>query len=341
MVANNMQKPKTVIIPIAGKGTRMFPATAGVNKAFLPIGKTNLILETLREARLAGIEKFVLVTNPKIVDGKKMNEPDPEIVDFFKNMQNLVNNPEPKYANDPIIQDIKEWLPTMSELEFVPQLVPEGLGHAVYQGVQHVEKGSPFAVILPDDYIASGNKDTALTQMSHDYKGGNMIAAMQVSDEDIKKFGAFDTKENGQGGKSFACHGMVEKSDNPPSNLAAIGRYILDYSVLDSLHTAIEKDERGKGNEIQITDAIVASQQELTAYKYDGKRCDCGNELGYMDAQIDIMLRRGMKDRVLAAVKEYDEELANDKNKFANKIMTDQFRSRISDIGAAEHGVYR
>lgn len=340
MTTDTTQKPKTVIIPIAGKGTRMFPATAGINKAFLPIGKTNLILETLREAKMAGIEKFVLVTNPKMVDGQRVDEPDPEIVNFFARMQELIHDENPKFANDPVIQDMKDWLPSMEELKFIPQLSPEGLGHAVYQGMDEVEKGDPFAVILPDDYIGTGNKDVALAQMTHDYNGGNMIAAMEVSDEDIKKFGAFELKENGHEGKRMACKGMVEKSSTPPSNFAAIGRYILDYSVMDSLDKMVKDDARGAGNEIQLTDGIVKSEQDLSAYQYDGNRCDCGNELGYFDAKIDIMLNRGMGGHIIEKVEEHLKRTQAAENKFSNAITVENLKKEMSgnvtDIAAGK-----
>ncbi len=342
-------KPKTCIIPIAGSGSRMQPITLEAPKHNTPLGSSETILLTaIREAYNAGMEKVVLVTNPRELDNAdgtktKVDESDPIILDALTTI--VINATTKKFANDPVMQSAQEMLIKLSGLGHdglddvesykdihkiaglpntapekdvraairaklaeaivcVPQLSPEGLGHAVYQAKQEVAKGEPFAVILPDDVMSNGRGDNVLRQMVADYQVGNSVAALDVkTKEAAKSYGCFTLKEGveiTEGQKTYPAATIVEKPQNPPSTLAVMGRYVLDYTVMEKLETAVEANERGAGNEIQLTDAYVASSAEdglpLNAYKYDGKRRDAGRGTDYGENFVKTNLEQKLQN---------------------------------------------
>lgn len=207
----------------------------------------------------------------------------------------------------------------------VPQLSPEGLGHAVYQAKKVIPKGKPFTVILPDDVMVNGRGDNVMAQMVNDYKGGNLIASLDVkTKEAASAYGVFTLKdgvETKANVKSYAVDTIEEKPKDPQSTLVVMGRYVFDYDVLNKLETAVENNARGAGNEIQLTDAFMESSkdgQSLTAYKYDGHRYDVGRGNEYPQAYVSmfsqvvledgINLNEHTKDMILSVAKKIQEE---------------------------------
>ena len=336
MTTNPNTKPTTCIIPIAGTGSRMSPVTYEAPKHNTPLGSSEtILLKALNEAYNAGMDKAVLVTNPMVENGVKVNKSDPIILDSLTKI--VMDSTTKKFTNDPVMQANQEMLikfaglghdghddketytdihkiagvPAGTSTEIVravireklaekivcvPQLSPEGLGHAVYQAKPEITKGAPFAVILPDDVMVNGRGDNVLQQMVADYKGGNSIAALDVkSVEKAKALGCFvlqDGVEINDTDKTYSAATVVEKPADPPSTLTVMGRYVLDYDVMDKLQVAVDANARGAGNEIQLTDAYVASSesgQPLNAYKYDGHRHDVGRGSTYTEAYICLL----------------------------------------------------
>ena len=361
---NTPLKPTTAIIPIAGMGSRMYPFTLETNKSFLSVGSAEmLITAAVREAVLSGMEKIVLVTNPKEIVNEqgetvKVNEPAPDIVRFFTDkLPKYMNSEESKHANNPVLQDIKTWLPDLLEndkLIFAPQLKPDGLGHAIYQGLDQVPEKEPFAVLLPDDYIENGRGELALPQMVQDYKKGSVVAAMDIPGKDIEKFGAFElaSEKIEIGQKAIPALGMVEKSKTPPSHKAAIGRYIAAPEVKALLQADVEKG-RVNGKEIDFTKPLNKAARELeiplTAYEFDGHRYDFGNHKGKRDGDIGVALQQSLENNVfdypphvIARMAEVvEKQLAQQADKvneaFYNKAA--KWVNKVEDIGVAESKV--
>lgn len=265
---------ETAIIPVAGLGTRMMPLTLGTSKNLLPVGFKPLVQYAVEEALEAGCKKVVIVGGP-------------EDVSLYKKAfaQQKSDALEAKLAKD---EDLAELIGPIEEmgaqLEFVIQEEPLGLGHAIYQAHEYVTGGS-FAVISPDDLILDGLETPALRSMVGVYQGGVSVAAIEVSAEETKKYGIFKLADGSQNGRSIPAVGMVEKpKENPPSNLAAVGRYILPASIMDVL----SQEKRGAGNEVQLTDAIddmvSSGATSLNATLYEGQRFDCGKKQGFLDA---------------------------------------------------------
>jgi UTP--glucose-1-phosphate uridylyltransferase len=191
-------------------------------------------------------------------------------------------------------------------LNFIIQEEPKGLGHAVLMAKDYID--GPFAVILPDDLILDGVDPGALSDMVQAYKGGISIAAMVVPDADTKKYGIFSfpqTPDTTQ--PSLVASGIVEKpKTNAPSNMAAIGRYILPLSVMNDLVNG----KPGAGGEIQLTDAldrVRATGEELHAVRFKGTRYDCGDPLGFIRAQntvSDLLMREMDPDYTIQQVRQ-------------------------------------
>lgn len=264
-------KITTAIIPVGGLGTRMLPATMSTSKNMLNVGSRSLIEYAVEEALSAGCETVVIVCGP-------------EDVDSYRNQFQLRDALKEKVGSKEDLQEAVAPLLEMGEhVRFVVQDEALGLGHAIYQANEYV-KDRPFAVILPDDLILDGLEPSALPSMVDSYQGGIAVAAMPVSEEDTKKYGVFRLARDADT-EADAIHaiGMVEKpQSNPPSNLAAIGRYILPSEVMNLL----SEGKKGAGNEIQLTDAldemVSSGQAQLFATRFRGERFDCGNKLGHL-----------------------------------------------------------
>lgn len=268
-----MSVVKTAILPVAGLGTRVLPATKSMPKEMLPIVDRPAIQYVVDEALEAGIEHFVFVT------GRNKNA----IEDYFDAAYELEDTLEKKNKTEAIDLLEKLRLPAGSA-SFVRQQFPQGLGHAVWCG-RAVAGNGPFAVLLPDVIIKS--ETSCLAQMIHAFEGdmggkGNLIAVDPVPEERVSSYGVIAPKS--RSGKLIEMSGMVEKPprQEAPSNLKITGRYILQPEIFPLL----EDQGPGAGNEIQLTDAMVRlmERQPFYAYEFDGSEYDCGSIAGYFEA---------------------------------------------------------
>ncbi|MBL4618348.1 MAG: UTP--glucose-1-phosphate uridylyltransferase GalU [Robiginitomaculum sp.] len=265
-----MQKVKKAILPVAGLGTRVLPATKVIPKEMLPVVDRPAIEYVVDEARAAGIEHIVFVTGR----GKGAIE------DHFDQAYELEENLQQK-GKQQILDELQRNLPKAGSTSFVRQQAPLGLGHAVWCA-RDIIGDEPFAVLLPDVLIKA--KTSCLAQMVevYDKTGGNIIAVDEIPAEDVNKYGIIDPVS--QDGDIYKMRAMIEKPDigSAPSNLKITGRYILQPEIFGLL----ENQATGAGGEIQLTDAMATmmQDQEFYALKYQGVDFDCGNKLGYLRA---------------------------------------------------------
>ena len=268
---------KTAIFPVAGLGTRLLPATKAMPKEMLPIVDMPLIQLAVDEAKAAGIERFIFVIN----NGKEM------LLEHFDDAPQLMDTLQKRNKLEQIEKLNLTNLPE-GQPETTYQRQALGLGHAVWCA-RHLVDDEPFAVILPDDFIMGGVKP-CLQQMAEEYSrtGNSIVAAMEVSDEDVSKYGIVTPGMRVD--NSVEVKAFVEKPslEDAPSNLAVIGRYILNPEIMDLLDDMVRAKRTGAGGEIQLTDAMVdlLKISPFTAYKFDGERFDCGYDLGFVKAQI-------------------------------------------------------
>lgn len=262
---------RSVVIPAAGRGTRLLPATKTTPKELLNVYDRPALQFAIDEAIDLGVDRIVVVIHPD----------KHAIMDFLK--------PDPAYIRD-LAESGKALLgaalaeiavPASIEILFATQDEPLGLGHAVLCAGPLILPG-PFAVLLPDDLILG---QPCLTEMAQSYVRGHMIAAMEVPPAETASYGIFSISGRSIG-RCVPVSGMVEKpkAGLAPSRLAAVGRYILDPRILSTLRDI----PCGAGNEIQLTDAIArdAAELPLTAFRFTGRRYDCGTHDGLMDASL-------------------------------------------------------
>ena len=261
---------KTVILPVAGKGTRLLPLTKATPKELLPIYDKPALQFALDEAIDAGAERLVIVNHAS----KK------SIYEYFKADQISIGGVRPRRLNH--LSDALGLREIANDIEiiFVEQPKALGLGHALLCAAPKLLDG-PVGVILPDDVIL-GN--SCLKEMVDSYEGGHMVAAMEVSSHEVSSYGIFQFDKSHQGRGRIPATGMVEKPSpqQAPSTLAAVGRYILDPIIFETLKTL----RRGAGGEYQLTDAIAADIEQvgLSAMPFSGSRFDCGNRDGLLAA---------------------------------------------------------
>ena len=272
------QRVRKAIFPVGGMGTRFLPATKAMPKEMLPVVDRPLIQYAVDEARAAGIEQFIFVTGR----GKTAIE------DHFDRSIELEDALAERGKEDEL-RVLRDALLPPGRIGYVRQQEPLGLGHAVWCA-RHLVGDEPFAVLLADDLIQADTP--CLKQMIDAYAGtgGNMVAAMVVSDEHTRRYGIIDS--GGASGTLQPVEALVEKPapGTAPSNLAVIGRYILQPEVFDEL----EKGETGAGGEIQLTDAMakLIGRQPFHGLAFEGRRFDCGDKLGFLEANIAFALAR-------------------------------------------------
>jgi UTP--glucose-1-phosphate uridylyltransferase len=270
-------KVRKAVIPAAGLGTRFLPATKAQPKEMLPVVDKPAIQYVVEEACRAGIEDILIVTGR----GKR------SIEDHFDRSIELEHYLETKGKFDEL-KEVRE-ISEMATIHYIRQRDPLGLGHAVAIA-QGFVAGEPFAVLLGDDIMAPDSP--LLHDMLRVYEryGRSILAAMEVTRDEISLYGAI-TPEFVED-RLARVTSIVEKPspDDAPSNLAAIGRYILTPEIFDRLHGV----EPGKGGEIQLTDAInaLAQDQAVYAWTFDGGRYDTGNKLDYLKATIELAIDR-------------------------------------------------
>ena len=273
------KKVTKAIFPVAGLGTRFLPATKSVPKEIMTLVDRPLVQYAIDEARAAGIKEFIFVTSR----GKSALE------DYFDHAPMLEQQLK-KQGKEALLAELKASNMDSGEIAYVRQHKALGLGHAVWCA-RRLIANEPFAVILPDDVIAA--EKPCLQQMIEAYEetGGNMVAAMEVPPEKASAYGVLDVAEDM--GQVVRARGMVEKPEpgTAPSNLAVIGRYVLDPSVLRNLN----RMRSGAGGEIQLTDAIaedLANDVPVYGYRFRGQRFDCGSKAGFLQATVAFALAR-------------------------------------------------
>lgn len=268
---------KKAVIPAAGLGTRFLPATKALPKEMLPIVDKPTIQYIIEEAVDSGIEDIIIVT------GRNKRA----IEDHFDHSIELELELEEKGKNEllALVQDIS----TMVNIHYIRQKKPLGLGHAVLCAKQFIGNDS-FAVLLGDDIVKS--EVPCLKQLINTYDKYNcsVIGTKIMPDEELSKYGVISPTEEIE--KNIVeVKDMVEKPrENPPSNYAIMGRYILSSEVFSYL----EKVDVGHGGEIQLTDALrnMAKDQRILAQAFDGVRHDVGDKFGFIKATIEFALER-------------------------------------------------
>lgn len=272
-------KVTKAVFPVAGFGTRFLPATKSVPKEILPLVDRPLIQYAIDEARAAGITEFIFVTSR----GKSALE------DYFDCTPELETALR-EGGKTELLAILKGTDMVSGAVAYVRQQERLGLGHAVWCA-RRLIGDEPFAVILPDDVIDA--ETPCLQQMVEAYAetGGNMVATMEVPHESVSSYGILDV--GGESSTTMSVRGMVEKpkAADAPSNFAVIGRYILTPNVLDNL----QGQGTGAGGEVQLTDAIAAeitARNDVHAFRFKGRRFDCGSKTGYLQATVAFGLAR-------------------------------------------------
>ena len=282
-------KIKKAIFPVGGLGTRFLPATKSMPKEMLPVVDKPIIQYAVEEAANAGIEQFIFVTSR----GKS------SIENHFDHSFELENNLLLKGKKE-TLKTAQEMLKIPGSFAYVRQQEPAGLGHAVWCA-RHLVGNEPVAVILADDLIKGSN---TIKEMISNYSSGNMLAIMDVNNQDVSSYGIISpgkTLEN----NVTEILGLIEKPsiDKAPSNMAVVGRYIIEPSVFKEL----EKQNRGTSNEIQLTDAIAnrIGKSHCYGYKFTNDRFDCGSKLGFIQANIKFSIERDdLSEKLKSWIKE-------------------------------------
>ena len=271
------QTIRKAVLPVAGLGTRFLPATKAVPKEMLTIVDRPIIQHVVDEAREAGIEHFVFVTgrNKHVIE---------DHFDIAYELEETLKAREKMSA----LQILDRIRPAPGTTSFTRQQAPLGLGHAVWCARDIIGR-EPFAVLLPDVIVKA--ETSCLKQMVdvHSETGGNVIAVEEVPMDQTHSYGIVKTADD-NGGKAITITGMVEKPKpgTAPSNLMITGRYILQPEIFDLL----ERQGKGAGGEIQLTDAMLAlmERQPFTGVRFEGKSYDCGSKAGFLSANIAFAL---------------------------------------------------
>ncbi len=273
-----MKKLRKAVLPVAGLGTRFLPATKAMAKEMLPIVDKPLIQYAIEEARAAGIEQFCLVSGR----GKTA------LIDHFDVAYELEATLRERGKTDMIAMLDGMKVPPGS-ITTVRQQVPLGLGHAIWCARAFIGD-DPFAILLPDDLVLS--ETPCLKQLADAYAetGGNVVAVTEVPPEQTNKYGILRVGKDD--GRLVEVLGLVEKPEPAvaPSNLSVIGRYVLLPEVIEYL----SQMELGAGNEVQLTDAMakMIGHTSFHGLRYEGRRFDCGDKIGFLEAQIAFALKR-------------------------------------------------
>ena len=285
------RKPRPLrkaIFPVGGLGTRFLPATKAMPKEMLPVVDKPLIQYAVEEAVAAGIEEFIFVTGR----GKTAIE------DHFDHSRELHDSLTAR-GKTTELAEIQSWLPAPGQVAYTRQQEPLGLGHAVWCA-RHLINDEPFAVLLADDLVLA--EVPCLKQMAEAQRrtGGNLVAVMDVPRAQTARYGILDVVSDD--GRLAEAKGLVEKPEPEvaPSTLSIIGRYILQPEVFAEL----DRQEKGAGGEIQLTDAMARTIGRIPfhGYRFAGTRFDCGSKAGFLEANIAFALERPDLRAELAAI---------------------------------------
>ncbi len=269
---------RKAVLPVAGLGTRFLPATKAIPKEMLPVVDKPLIQYAVDEARAAGIEQFCMVTGR----GKTA------LIDHFDIAFELESTLASRHK-DGALEMLRSERMEPGSITTVRQQVPLGLGHAIWCARVFIGD-DPFAILLPDDLILS--KTPCLQQLADAYRetGGNVVAVENVPREHVSRYGVLKT--GAEHGNLVEVLGLVEKPkpEVAPSTLSIIGRYVLLPEVVDYL----ARMDRGADGEIQLTDAMakMVGHTPFHGLKFEGRRFDCGDKAGYLEAQLAFALAR-------------------------------------------------
>ncbi|MFL4991562.1 MAG: UTP--glucose-1-phosphate uridylyltransferase [Microvirga sp.] len=270
-----MKRIRKAVLPVAGLGTRFLPATKAVPKEMLCVVDRPVVQHVVDEARAAGIEHFIFVTgrNKAVIE------------DHFDIAYELNRTLEGR-GKTKELELLARDQPQAGQTSFTRQQEPLGLGHAVWCARELVGD-EPFAVILPD-MLSRGSMEQMVA--AHEKHGGNIIAVEEVPEDQTHQYGIVSVGQ--EFGQTFEITGMVEKppKGTAPSNYLISGRYILQPEIFDLLST----QERGAGNEIQLTDSMIRlmKQQQFFGMKYQGKTYDTGSKIGFLMANVAYALER-------------------------------------------------
>ena len=266
---------RTAVFPVAGLGTRMLPMTRAVPKEMLPVVDRPLVQYAVEEAVAAGISELVFVTDRS----------GPVLEAHFGPVDELAGKVETGPGGERL-DAARALVPPGVRLSFVPQGGPFGLGHAVWCAREAVGD-APFAVVLPDDLMVPGCLSD-LVAAFHAERAAGVVAAEEVPLWDTARYGVVDVE--GESGPVSRIASIVEKPapEEAPSNLAVVGRYVFDASIMDIL----ARTAPGAGGEIQLTDAIaeLAASEPVLASRFRGERHDCGNRAGWLRATVALAL---------------------------------------------------
>ena len=285
-----MKQVRKAVIPAAGLGTRFLPATKATPKEMLPIVDKPTIQYIIEEALASGIEDILIIT------GRSKRA----IEDHFDKSIELELNLEDhgKLKELEMVRAISN-----IRIHYIRQKEPRGLGHAILCA-KHFVGDEPFAVLLGDDVVDS--KVPALKQLIdvYDKTGASVLGVQEVPLEKVSSYGIVASQPTEEA-RTFAVSDMVEKPavEEAPSRLAVLGRYVITPEVFDIL----EETAPGRGGEIQLTDAlkVLAQKQPMFAYNFDGRRYDVGDKQGFLEATVEMALKRPeLHDKFLAYLKE-------------------------------------
>jgi UTP--glucose-1-phosphate uridylyltransferase len=289
-----MKPLRKAIFPVGGLGTRFLPATKALPKEMLPVVDMPLIQYAVEEARAAGIEQFIFVTGR----GKSAIE---DHFDHNVELSEALRRRKRTAEREAVAAMVMK----PGQFVYLRQQQPMGLGHAVWCA-RHLVGDEPVAVLLPDDLIQS--RTPCLKQMAelHRKVGGNVIAVMEVPREQTARYGVVTPGR--VEGRVIEVKGLVEKPmpEEAPSNLAVIGRYILEPAVFGHLDGA----KPGAGGEVQLTDALakLIGGGPFSGYRFEGKRFDCGDKAGFFEATVAYALQHdGIGGRAAQIIRAYAE----------------------------------
>lgn len=289
-------KVRKAIIPAAGLGTRFLPATKALAKEMLPIVDTPTIQYIVEEAIASGIEDIV------IVDGKSKRS----IEDHFDSNPELENNLKEK-GKDEMLELVQQT--TDINLYFIRQSHPQGLGDAVLTAKSFIGN-EPFVVLLGDDLTQDEEPLTKQLIDRYNATGESTLAVMRVPHDQVSEYGVIDPAAKVSEDGLYRVKNFVEKPkpEDAPSDLAIIGRYLLTPEIFEEL----ENTAPGKGNEVQLTDAIdsLNNRQHVYAHEFKGSRYDIGSKIGFLETNIEFGLKHPQtKDDLKAYIKDLAQRL--------------------------------
>ena len=285
-----MKKVRKAVFPVAGLGTRFLPATKAIPKEMLTVVDKPVIQYVVDEAREAGIEHFIFVT------GRNKG-----VIEDHFDVQFELYDTLAQRGKDDQLAHLQRLQPLPGQTSFTRQQIPLGLGHAVWCA-RDLVGDEPFALLLPDMIMQS--ETGCMKQMVdlYEHTGGNIVAVQQCDPAEAHKYGIVGQGKSVHSG--FEITGMVEKpkAGTAPSNFYINGRYILQPEIFSVLET----QERGAGNEIQLTDGMLklGAGQKFYGYHFQGRTFDCGSPEGFVEANIAFSLWREDMRSSMASVME-------------------------------------